>query len=76
LLTISAMFVALPIVSAADPPLEVPTWAFIALRNDIIGVGQQALIVFWPNCYPPTASGAYGDRWTWNIEITKPDGTI
>ena len=74
-LTISATFFALPIVSAHDPPWDVPTWAFIALRNDIIGVGQQVLILFWPNSYPPTASGAYGDRWTWTIEITKPDNS-
>jgi len=75
-LTISATFVALPIVSAHDPPLEVPTWAYISLTNNVIGVGQQVVAIYWPNNLPPTADGAYGDRWTWNVEVTKPDGSI
>jgi outer membrane protein assembly factor BamB len=74
-LTISAILVAFPTVGAHDPPLTVPTWAYISCVPDIIGVGQQMVIVFWPNKIMPTASGAYGDRWTWNIEVTKPDGS-
>jgi hypothetical protein len=62
-------------VGAHDPPWTVPTWAYISATNNPIGVGQQVVIVFWPNALPPTASGAYGDRWTWNVEVTKPDGT-
>jgi len=76
MLTFAATFVALPIVSAHDPPWEVPTWSYISLVPDVIGIGQQMVIVFWPNALPPTASGAYGDRWTWNVEVTKPDGSI
>jgi len=74
-LTFSAILTALPTVVAHDPPLTVPTWAYISVTNNPIGVGQQVVIVFWPNMIPPTAQGAYGDRWTWNIEITKPDGS-
>jgi len=73
-LTISAILVALPTVGAHDPPWAIPTWVYISATNNPIGVGQQVVIVFWPNALPPTASGAYGDRWTWNIEVTKPDG--
>jgi hypothetical protein len=75
MLTFAAIFVALPIVSAHDPPWEVPTWAYISITNNPIGVNQQVVIIYWPNSLPPTAQGAYGDRWTWNIEITKPDGS-
>jgi hypothetical protein len=75
-LTFSAIFVALPIASAHDPPWTIPTWAYISVTNDPIGVGQQEVIVFWPNQMPPTAQGAYGDRWTWTVEITKPDGSM
>jgi len=74
-LTFSAILVALPTVVAHDPPLEVPTWAYIAVTNNPIGVGQQVVVVFWPNKIPPTAFGPYGDRWTWNVEVTKPDGS-
>jgi len=75
ILIISAVIVALPMVSAHDPAWEVPTWAYMSVTNNPIGVNQQLGIIFWPNAVPPTAVGAYGDRWTWNIEVTKPDGT-
>jgi len=75
ILTFAAIFVALPIVSAHDPPLDVPTWAYAYVTNDVIGVNQQTVVVYWPNAVPPTAVGAYGDRWTWTVEVTKPDGS-
>jgi hypothetical protein len=74
-LTFSAIIVALPIASAHDPGWEVPTWTYVAVRNDPIGVNQEQLIVFWSNTVPPTAEGAYGDRWTFTVEVTKPDGS-
>ena len=76
LLTISAMFAVLPIVSAHDPPWEIPTWSFISVSPNPIGVNQDALLVFWVNDYPVTAVGAYGDRWEdMTVEVTKPDGS-
>jgi hypothetical protein len=33
------------------------------------------VIVYWIDKLPPTASGAFGDRWTFTIGITKPDGS-
>jgi hypothetical protein len=75
-LTISAMLVALPIVGAHDPPWTVPTWAYLYATPNPVGVTQQVLLIFWLDAVPPTALGAYGDRWTgFTIEITKPDGT-
>jgi len=74
-LTVSAILVALPTVVAHDPAWEIPTWAYISASSNPVGVNQQTVIVFWPNFYPPTAEGAYGDRWTWNLEVTKPDGS-
>ena len=74
-LTISVIFVALPIVSAHDPPWTVPTWCYVSVTNSIIGVNQQVVIVYWVNAIPPTAQGAYGDRWTFTVDVTKPDGS-
>jgi len=74
-LTIAATFVALPIVSAHDPPRTIPTVSYVTVMNPIIGVGQTEIIFFWTNAVPPTAVGAYGDRYTWTLEITKPDGS-
>ena len=76
LLTLTAMFVTLPIVSAHDPPWETPSWAFMSVAPNPIGVGQQVLIVMWLNDYPRTAVGQYGDRWdNMYVDITKPDGS-
>jgi len=75
-LTFAATFVALPIVSAHDPPWEIRTYAYIVASPNPVGVGQTALVVFWLDSYPPTASGAGGDRWrNLEIEVTKPDGS-
>jgi len=74
MLTFAAMFVALPIVSAHDPPWEVPRYCYIALQNNVLGVGQQLVIQFWSNAVPPTAQGAAGDRWQFYVDITTPTG--
>ncbi len=66
---------ALPAVNAHTPPWDVPTYTFISATNNVIGVNQPFTIVFWTASYPPTANGAYGDRWTFNVEVTKPDNS-
>jgi len=76
LLTFAATIVTLPIVSAHDPPWEVPTWSYISVSPNPVGVNQPALIVMWLNAYPPTASGANGDRWDgYTVEVTLPDSS-
>ena len=76
MLTFSATILALPIVSAHDPAWEVPTWSYISVSPNPIGVGQDALIVMWLNAFPPTASGANGDRWDgYTVEVTTPSGS-
>jgi hypothetical protein len=72
--TIAVTLISLPITNAHDPPQNITTWAYIAVTNDPIGVDQTLVIVFWPNLIPPTAKGAYGDRYKWTVEITKPNG--
>jgi outer membrane protein assembly factor BamB len=75
LLTIFATLVALPTATAHDPPWTVQNFVFISAIPNRLGVSQQTTIVFWPNNIPPTAEGASGDRWTWNVEVTKPDNS-
>ena len=75
-LTITIPLTALPTVNAHTPPWKIPTYAYIAITPDPIGVGQQALIVYWMSQLPPTATGISGGRWqNLMIEVTKPDGT-
>jgi hypothetical protein len=74
MLTLSSLLVALPTVNAHKPAWTVPTWCYIGVAPDIVGIGQQVLVVFWVNAIPPTANGQYGDRWLFYVDIVKPDG--
>ena len=56
---------------------EIPTWMFLTVQPDPIGVGQTANVVYWLDKAPPTASGPRGDRWQgWKLEITSPDNKM
>jgi len=75
-LTIAISFAALPTASAHTPAWDIPTWAYISASPAVVGVDQDVLVVMWLNFYPPTAVGAYGDRWDgFVVEITKPDAS-
>ncbi len=71
-----SLLAVLPITNAHSPPWTLPTHCYVNVSPNPVGVGQQALILFWVDKTPPTANGAYGDRWDgYTVEITKPDGT-
>jgi outer membrane protein assembly factor BamB len=79
LLTISmgTSIILLPPTNAHTPPWQVPTYSFISVSPNPIGVGQQVNVNFWVNIPPPTASAQYGDRWTnMTVIVTKPDGQV
>ena len=75
-LTLSAFVVFMPAATAHSPPWNYPTWTYIVAYNNIIGVGQQEKFIFWLGVSPPpTASGQFGDRWSFYLDITSPEGT-
>jgi hypothetical protein len=68
--------VALPAANAHTPAWKIPTYAYINVAPDPVGVGQAVNVGFWLNQPPPTASGPYGDRWTnMTVTVTHPDGS-
>jgi hypothetical protein len=73
--TIAFTMVALPLVGAPDWPEPIPTWTYASATPVVVGVNQEVIIVFWSNFIPPTAVGAYGDRWTFWVDITTPSGS-
>jgi outer membrane protein assembly factor BamB len=76
-LTISAILVVLPVVSAHDPPLTLSTYTYISVQPNPIGVNQIAYVNMWIDKVPPTATGAYGIRWhNFTVTVTKPNGEI
>ncbi len=74
--SMTASMILLPNVSAHTPPWQVPTYAFINVAPEPIGIGQQASVAFWLDKVPIGAEGLYGDRWHGlTVTVTKPDGT-
>ncbi len=74
ILSMTATLIFVPSANAHDPAWQIKTYCYVSSSPETIGVGQQALIVVWCNLIPPTASGAYGDRYTFTLNIMKPDG--
>jgi len=75
-MTIAVTLVALPATNAHTPPLSIPTWAYLSVEPNPVGVGQVAYVNFWLDKAPPTANAQYGDRWQgFKVTVTKPDGT-
>ena len=70
------MFGIFPVVDAHTPSWQVPTFLFMTVAPNPVGVNQPSTVIFWLNQPPPTAAGSGGDRWR-NIllDVTKPDGT-
>jgi hypothetical protein len=76
MLSMAISLVALPTANAHDPPWQFPTYSFISVAPNPIGVGQTVNVNFWVNLPPPTASGQYGDRWeNMKVTVTKPGGS-
>ena len=68
--------VALPAANAHDPPLTIPTYAYINVSPNLVGVGQKVAITGWIDKVPPGAAGPYGTRWyNTKVTVTRPDGT-
>ncbi len=66
----------IPAASAHTPPWQVPTYAFMVVAPNPIGVGQQTTVAFWLDKVPIGAEGQWGSRWhNMKVTVTKPDGT-
>ena len=48
---------------------------YISVAPPTVGTGQNVIITFWCDKLPPTALGEYGDRFYFDVNIIKPDGT-
>ncbi len=67
----------LPAASAHTPPWQIPTYAFINVSPNPVGVGQKTMIVVWlSDTLPGTAEGNNIRFHNFKVTITKPDGSI
>ena len=77
ILSITGIIAILPTVLAHDPAWTVPTYAYLGLQKNPVGVGEPAGMIMWIDKTPPTAGGLGGDRWrSHTVTVEKPDGSI
>ena len=76
LLTFAAIFVALPIIKAQDKPSEVPTYIYVSVSPNPIGVAQVVYVnAFLSKPAPTTGLGGSGDRYeNITVEMIDPEG--
>ncbi len=64
-----------PLAKAHNPPINIPTWAYLSVTPNPVGVGQEIFVNFFLDKAPPTANAQYGDRWhNFKVTVTTPDG--
>ena len=77
LVSMTASVTNMPATFAHSPPFTIPTFAYISVQPNPVGIGQQASLNFWIDQVPPTANQAWGDRWgNYTVKVTRPDGTV
>jgi hypothetical protein len=65
-----------PNASAHTPPWQIPTYAFIHVAPNPIGVGQPLTVLLWVDKIPDGAAIGNNIRFRdYKLTITKPDGT-
>ncbi len=70
-LTSTALFALIPTVAA-----NTPTYAFLTVSPNPVGVNQEAALIMWLDKIDPTTAGPQGSVWQgFQVLITKPDGT-
>ena len=76
LLSIAATLIALPTAEAHSPKWEIPTYAYLSVAPNPIGVGQRLFIVMWLDAVLPGAAVENDIRVIgFKLTITKPDGS-
>ena len=71
ILTFASLMASMPTAKA-----DTPTYAFITVSPNPVGVNQVASIIMWLDKINPTTNGVQGDRWQgFTVLVTKPDGT-
>ena len=70
-----AFAVGVPFINAQEVQ-EFPTYAFLSVAPNPVGVNQEVTVIIWLDIVPPTVAGAVTAWEGYRVNITKPDGSI
>jgi hypothetical protein len=75
MLALAALITSVSLATAAVfPPTNYPTYCFLTVNPNPIGINQRVSVNFWLDKPPPNAATVFGDRWQGvTVTITKPD---
>ncbi|KON32435.1 MAG: hypothetical protein AC479_07525 [miscellaneous Crenarchaeota group-6 archaeon AD8-1] len=59
--------------SSTQGQVEVQTYPYLVVTPNPVAIGQKVFIVMWIHGAPPTASGLGGDRYSFTLEVKKPN---
>ncbi len=63
--------------SAHTPAWEIPTFAYVTVSPDPVGVGQTMFVLMWIDKVMPNAAVDNDIRFhDYKLTITKPDGSV
>jgi len=75
IITIGTSIVLLPITTAHSPPVNIPTYAFLSVTPNPVGVEQSVNVVMWAGLVLPGATVGNEVRFKdYKLIITHPDG--
>ena len=75
LFSMSASLILMPNTKAATVP-QIPTFAYIAVSTNPVGVGQSTEVIMWLNIVLPGAEPGNNIRFqNYEFTVTAPDGT-
>ena len=76
MLSMSTSTMLLSTITAHTPPWSFPTYAYISVSPNPVGIGQTVTVNFFIDKVPPNSVNVFGERWHgFTVTITKPDGT-
>jgi hypothetical protein len=77
IISMGASMILLPAANAHTPSWNIPTFAYINVAPNPVGVGQQASVIMWlDKTFDPSIALSNDYRFhNYNLTITKPDGS-
>ena len=76
MITVSFALIMVPLTSAHDPPFTIPSYAYLVVSPDLVGLGQDVAIMMWID-YPLPGAVIGNDirRHDYKLTITDPDNS-